>query len=179
MSPYLVGLSHLIARYFTRVHYMPEKTSLGQPPLPLHAACCKRGQLVNSTSYKRVTNVERIAGHVLIDAKVEQLFKMYQHLLYLLRNQLSDTVANTSNGNMGFSTRSILVPIISHSYYCNNCCTIYISCCCEHKTNGSEKCQVNICNLSIDHTQIQMWKLCDMSAELFIDFSTEEGLVRY
>ena len=45
MSPYLVGLSHLIARYFTQVHYMPEKTSLGQPSYlcTLHAA--KEGNL--------------------------------------------------------------------------------------------------------------------------------------
>ena len=98
-------------------------------------------------NYKRVTNVERIAGHVLIDAKVEQLFKMYQHVLHLLRNQLSGTVANTSNGNMGLSTRSILVPIISHSYYC----TILLL-----WTQGQRIGKVN--NLSIDHTQIQMWR---------------------
>ena len=28
-------------------------------------------------------------------------------------------------------------------------------------------------------TDVEVWKLCDMSAELFIDFSAEEGLVRY
>ena len=114
-------------------------------------------------NYKRVTNVERIAGHVLIDAKVE-LFEMYQDLLYLLRNQLSDTEEWVCQRDLSWFQLSP-IPI-----------TAIIA------AQSTFPVVVNISPMdrkSIDHTQIQMWKLCDMSAELFIDFSTEEGLVRY